>query len=70
MIFGPTLTIKRYIATSEIVGHGVAISGQPAVLGSEIKKATYNNLPRGIDNILYRSEEVIIYRYDGDEKDE
>ena len=37
MILGPTLTMKRYMATSEMVGHGVAMSGQSAVFGSEIK---------------------------------
>lgn len=30
--------MKRYKATREIVGHGVAISGQSSVLGSEMKK--------------------------------
>lgn len=30
--------MKRYIATREIVGHGVAINGQSSVLGSEMRK--------------------------------
>lgn len=29
--------MKRYMATREIVGHGVAIIGQASVLGSEME---------------------------------